>query len=108
MSVLDTEVDGSNPGSSMLFPWARHFIRIASVDSALKWVPGGDNLVKDVQCYVFFGGIAHKNQASSFSFKSMGLKFDHGKTKVIFNFGLTKDGMSKWRLKPCGFRQLEK
>ena len=36
MSVLDTEVDGSNPGSSMLFPRARHFIRIASVDSAVK------------------------------------------------------------------------
>ena len=51
MSVLDTEVDGSNPGSSMLFPWARHFIRIASVDSAVKWVPGGDNLVKDVMSF---------------------------------------------------------
>ena len=36
MSVLDTEVDGSNPGSSMLFPWAWPFIRIASVDSAVK------------------------------------------------------------------------
>ena len=53
MSVLDTEVDGSNPGSSTLFPWARNIIRIASVDSAVKWVPGGDNLVKDVQCYDF-------------------------------------------------------
>ena len=36
MSVLDTEVYGSNPGSSMLFPSAIHFIRIASVDSAVK------------------------------------------------------------------------
>ena len=36
MSVLDTEVDGSDPGSSMLFPWARYFICIASVDSAVK------------------------------------------------------------------------
>ena len=36
MSVLDTEVDGSNPGSSMLFPRARHFIHIASVDSAVE------------------------------------------------------------------------
>ena len=66
MSVLDTEVDGSNPGNSMLFPWARHFIRVASVDSAVKWVPGGDNLVKDVQCYDLFGGIALKNHAFSF------------------------------------------
>ena len=33
---LVTEVDGSNPGSSMLFPLARYFICIASVDSALK------------------------------------------------------------------------
>ena len=31
---LDTDVDGSNPGISMLCPCARHFIRIASVDSA--------------------------------------------------------------------------
>ena len=66
MSVLDTEVDGSNPNISMLFPWARHFIRIDSVDSAVKWVPGGDNLVKDVQCYELFGGIALKNHAFSF------------------------------------------
>ena len=43
-----TEVDGSNPGISMLCPWARHFIRIASVDSATKWLPGGDSLVKGV------------------------------------------------------------
>ena len=32
----DTEVDGSNPGIRMLCPSARHFIRIASVDSAVK------------------------------------------------------------------------
>ena len=54
MSVLDTEVDGSNPGDSMLCPWARHFICIASFDSAVKLVPGGDNLVKGVQCYELF------------------------------------------------------
>ena len=33
---LDTEVDGSNPGISMLCPRARHFIRNASVDLAVK------------------------------------------------------------------------
>ena len=60
---LDTEVDGSNPGISMLCLWARHFTRIASVDSAVKWAPGGDNLVKGVQCYELFGGIALKNHA---------------------------------------------
>ena len=55
--LQDTEVDGSNPGSiSMLCPSARHFIRVASVDSAEKWVPVGDNLVKGVQCHEFFGG----------------------------------------------------
>ena len=75
MSVLDTEVDGSNPGSSMLFPWARDFIRIASVDSAVKWVPGGDCLVKDVQCYELFEGIALKNHA--FSFFSLGFHSIH-------------------------------
>ena len=51
----------------MFSPWARDFIRIASVDSAVKWVPGGDNLVKGVQCYELFGGIALKNHAFSFS-----------------------------------------
>ena len=34
---LDTEVDGSNPGGfNMSCPYARHFIRIASVDLAVK------------------------------------------------------------------------
>ena len=55
---LDIEVDGSSPGISMFYPWARYFIRIASVDWAVKRVPGGDNLVKSVQCYELFGGIA--------------------------------------------------
>ena len=43
-------------------------IRICrSVDSAeMKWVPGGDNLVKDVQCYELFGGIALIYHAFSF------------------------------------------
>ena len=59
----------------MLFPRARDFIRIASVDSAVKLVPGGDNLVKDVQCYELFGGIALKNHAFSFSFISSLLPF---------------------------------
>ena len=58
---LDTEVDSSNPCISMLCPRARHFISIGSVASALKWVPGGNNLVKVVQCYELFGGIALKN-----------------------------------------------
>ena len=34
--LQDTEVDGSNPGISVLCPWAGQFIRIASVDSAVK------------------------------------------------------------------------
>ena len=51
---LDAEVDGSNPGNSMLFPWARYFICIASVDSAVKWVPGGDNPVKGVMSVMSF------------------------------------------------------
>ena len=52
----------------MFSPWARDFIRIASVDSAVKWVPGGDNLVKGIQCYELFGGIALKIHTFSFSF----------------------------------------
>ena len=59
------KVDGSNPSINMFSPWARDFIRIASVDSAVKWVPGGDNLVKGVQCYELFGVL--KNHAFSFS-----------------------------------------
>ena len=51
----------------MFSPWTRYFIRIASVNSAVKWVPGGDNLVKGVQCYELFGGIALKNHAFSYS-----------------------------------------
>ena len=46
----------------------RDFIRIASVDSAVKLVPGGDNLMKGVQCYKLFGGIALKNHAFSLVF----------------------------------------
>ena len=46
MSILDTKVAGSNLSINMFSPWARDFIRIASVDLAVKWVPGGDNLVK--------------------------------------------------------------
>ena len=61
MSVSGNRGDGSNPSISMLCHRARHFIRIASVNSAVKRVPGGDNLVKDVQCYELFGGIALKN-----------------------------------------------
>ena len=66
MSILDTKVAGSNLSINMFSHWARDFIRIASVDSAVKWVPGGDNLVKGVQCYELFGGIAHKNHTFSF------------------------------------------
>ena len=58
MSTLDTNVDGSIPSINMFSPWARDFIRISSVDSAVKWVPGADNLVKGVQCYELFAGIA--------------------------------------------------
>ena len=58
---LGKEVDGSNPGIIMLCHWAGHFIRIASVNIAVKWVPGGNNLVKGVQCYELFTGIAPKN-----------------------------------------------
>ena len=67
MSILDTKVDGSNPSINMFSPSARDFIHIASVDSAVKWVQGGDNLVKVVQCYELFVGIALKIHTFSFS-----------------------------------------
>ena len=68
MSILDTKVAGSSHSINKFSPWARDFIRIASVDSAVKWVPGGDNLVKGVQCYELFGGIALKNHTFSFQY----------------------------------------
>ena len=40
-----------NPAASVCCVLEQHFIRIASVDSAVKRVSGGDNLVKGVQCY---------------------------------------------------------
>ena len=58
------------PAINMLCPWARHFINIASVDSAVKWIPGGNNLVRDVQCYELFGGIALKNHVFLFLLKN--------------------------------------
>ena len=61
---LDTEVDSLNPGFGMLCPCAKTLF--ASVDSAVKLVPGGNNLVKGVQCYELIGGIALNNQAFCF------------------------------------------
>ena len=61
MSVSGYRGCRSNPGISMLCPSGRHFIRIASVDSAVTLVPGWDNIVKGVQCYEHFGGMALKN-----------------------------------------------
>ena len=57
---MDIQFDGSNHGNSMVCTRAKHVIRIASFDSAVKLLPGGDNLVKGVQCYELFGGIALK------------------------------------------------
>ena len=68
MLIFDTNIDGSIPSINMFSPLARVFIRIASVDSAVKWVPGGDNLVKGVQCYELFWGIALKIHTFSFFF----------------------------------------
>ena len=45
----------------MFSPWARDFICIASVDSAVKWVPGGHNLVKGLQSSVNYSKKAIKN-----------------------------------------------
>ena len=60
MSILDTKDRRFEPQHQYVFSLSRDFIRIASVDLAVKWVPGGDNLVKGVQCYELFGGIALK------------------------------------------------
>ena len=79
MLILDTKVAGSNLSINMFSPWARDFIRIASDDSAVKWVPGGDNLVKGVQCYELFGGIALKNHSFSFHFISFFWEMHHVK-----------------------------
>ena len=62
MSVLDTEVDSSNP-ASVCCVLEQDTVHVASVDSAVKCVPDGFNLVNGVQCYDLFGGIALKNRA---------------------------------------------
>ena len=56
------------PQHQNVFSLSKRLYRIASVDSDVKWVPGGDNLVKGVQCYELFGGIALKINTFSFSF----------------------------------------
>ena len=66
----------------MLCPWARHIICIASVDSAVKWVPGGDNLVKGVQCYELFWGIALKNHVFFLFLKQSSSKKDYHVTEI--------------------------
>ena len=89
MSILDTKVDGSIPSINMFSPWARDFIRIASVDSAVKLVPGGDNLVKGVQCYELFGGIALKIHTFSYymvdlySINMHNAPFMHLRTRLV-------------------------
>ena len=46
----------------------------------VRWrTTGGDNLVKGVQCYELFGGIALKNHAFSFSWRTY-------VNKVVMNF----------------------
>ena len=35
-------------------------------------------------------------------FESKGLKVNHGKTKVMVSSGITKDGISKCKVDPCG------
>ena len=61
---LDTEFDGSNLGISIC-ALEQDTIRIASVDSAEKLVPGWGNLVKGVQCHELYVGIALKSNAFS-------------------------------------------
>ena len=65
----------------MLYPLARHFVRIASVDSAVKLVPGEDNLMKGIQDYELFGGIALRNHAF--------VHVEHAltNTTTVFRFG---------------------
>ena len=40
------------------------------------------------------------------AFESKGLKINLGKTKVVFCRGITKDGMSKNKVDPCGVYSL--
>ena len=76
-------VDCSNTDISVLCPWTRHFICITSVDSAVKCVPGRDNLVKGVLCYELFGGIALKNHAFFSSFNFLTITFSLFTSQII-------------------------
>ena len=44
------------PAASLCCVLEQDTSRIASVDLAVERVPGGDTIVKGVQCYEFFGG----------------------------------------------------
>ena len=68
----------------MLCPWARHFICIAPVDSAVEWVPGGDILVKGVQCYELFEGIALKNHAFYLFIKAYVVSCERSRFLLLF------------------------
>ena len=68
MSILDTKVDGSNPKHQYVFSLRKRLYPHCFSRLSCEMSTGGDNLVKGVQCYELFGGIALKIHTISFSF----------------------------------------
>ena len=68
MSILDTKGRRFEPQHQYVFSLSKrlypHCFSRLSCEMSTRW----DNLVKGVQCYELFGGIALKNHAFSFSF----------------------------------------
>ena len=56
----DTETDGSN---TVVVSLGMTIYPHCFSQLSCEMIPGGDNLVKGVQCYELFGGIALKNHA---------------------------------------------
>ena len=51
-------------------------------------------------------GLRNKFPVWNEALESKGLKANHGKTKVMVCGGITKDGMSKSKVVPCGVSSL--
>ena len=73
-------------------------------EGALSELLYADNLVLMSEIIESLNCLTHQDKFLKWkeAFESKGLKDNHGKTKVIVSGGITKDGMSKSKVDPCG------
>ena len=67
----------------------------------MKWEPGGDNLVKDVQYYELFGGIALQNHALKKN-NNLDILEDHPVCKFIISLEMRYQLISEIEKKDIG------